>query len=125
MSGKKSHDEDLILAAVVQHLTLRGVPGLVFIHVPQGNKLGGKRTKTGVPLQAIRNKRLGVRKGASDLLLWHGGHAYALELKTTDGRPRDSQRRFISDMIAAGAYADFARGIDEALATLEGWHLLR
>jgi hypothetical protein len=64
--------EQQIHCAIVQHLRQGGAPGLIFIHVPNG----GKRRS----IEAATFKCLGVRSGASDLLLWH-----ALELKVEGG----------------------------------------
>lgn len=120
-----SHEEDKIQAAVVAHLKQRGVLGLVFFHVPNSSKLGGKRTKDGIPLAAIRGKKLGVRAGVSDLILVHGGKIYALELKTNKGKPSESQLQFISDLTAQGAECFVAQGLDAALAVLKRWGLIR
>jgi hypothetical protein len=70
-------------------------------------------------------QHLGVRPGASDLLLWHEGRSFALELKAEGGRTTEAQRQFLADMKAAGAHVAVAVGLDDALAVLEGWQLLR
>jgi hypothetical protein len=109
--------EQTIHRAVVQHLRARGVPGLVFIHVPNG----GYRP----PAEAAIFSGLGVRAGVSDLLLWHNGKSFALELKADGGRVTRGQREFLSDMESAGACTCLAEGLDRALKTLEAWGLLR
>jgi hypothetical protein len=109
--------EQQIHRAVVQHLRQRGAPGVVFIHVPNG----GKRK----PIEAAIFKSLGVRAGASDLLLWHDRKSFALELKSPDGRATESQLEFLADMEKAGAFTCLAEGLDRALAALEKWELLR
>jgi hypothetical protein len=114
---RRASPEQNIHRAVVQHLRQRGVPGLVFLHVPNG----GRRR----PVEAAIFKSLGVRAGASDLLLWHAGKSYALELKAPSGRPTEAQLQVLSDMERAGAYTCLAEGLDRALATLESWQLLR
>jgi hypothetical protein len=68
---------------------------------------------------------LGVRAGVSDLLLWHAGRAFALELKPEGRRATEAQSQFLADMKNAGAFADVAVGLDAALRKLEGWGLLR
>jgi hypothetical protein len=68
---------------------------------------------------------LGVRPGASDLLLWHDGKSFALELKAPGGRATESQLAFLADMERAGAYTCMAEGVDRALKVLETWGLLR
>jgi hypothetical protein len=103
--------------AVVQHLRLRGVPGLVFLHPANG---GARR-----PIEAAIFSGLGVRAGASDLLLWHAGKSFALELKPPGGRATEAQLEFLADMERAGAFTCLAEGLDRALSVLEGWGLLR
>jgi hypothetical protein len=119
------HPEDAIQAAVVAHLVARGVPGLVFWHTPNSSRLGGKRTKDGVPFEAIRLKLLGLRKGVADLILVHNGRCFALELKSEKGRPTEPQMAFISDFNAAGGNGCIVHGLDKALKVLEVWGLLR
>jgi hypothetical protein len=109
--------EQQIQRAVILHLRQRSAPGVVFIHVPNG----GKRK----PIEAAIFKSLGVRAGASDLLLWHTGRSYAMELKSPGGRATDDQIKFLDDMDRAGALTCIAEGLDAALHTLEGWGLLR
>ncbi|HEX9073249.1 MAG TPA: VRR-NUC domain-containing protein [Pseudolabrys sp.] len=117
MKRRRARSEDSIQRAVVQHLQLRGSPGLVFVHVPNG----GKRR----PIEAAILQGLGVRAGASDLLLWHAGKSFALELKAPGGRASDAQLQFITDIERAGAAACIAIGLDAALRWLEQHGLLR
>jgi hypothetical protein len=70
---RRHHPEQAIQRAVVEHLQRRGVPGLVFLHRANG----GFR----MAAEAAIFQGLGVRAGASDLLLWHAGQSFALELK--------------------------------------------
>lgn len=116
MSRRKS-PESAIQRAVVQHLRMRGVPGLVFFHVPNG----GYRSKS----EAAQFKAMGVLPGVADLILFHDGKLHALELKAPGGRASEAQLKFISDIDRAGAYTALAEGLDAALATLEAWSLLR
>jgi hypothetical protein len=109
--------EQQVHQAVVQHLRQRGVPGLVFLHPPNG---GYRR-----PTEAKIFKAMGLRPGASDLLLWCAGRAYALELKAPGGRASEAQLAFLSDMERAGAFVALAEGLDSAIRTLEAWGLLR
>jgi hypothetical protein len=117
MNRRRHRPEDQIQRSVIAHLRARGVPGLVWTHVPNG----GKRSK----VEGAILKGLGVRAGVSDVLLWHRGRAFALELKAEGGRPSEQQMQFISDLNAAGGFATIASGIDEAIRVLECWGLLR
>jgi hypothetical protein len=114
---RNSQPEQIIHRAVVQHLRARGVPGLVFFHVPNGGKRG--------PVEAAIFKSLGVRAGVADLILFHAGKSFALELKADNGRPTAEQIEFLADIERAGAFTAMPRGLDAALATLETWGLLR
>ena len=109
--------EQQIHRAVVQHLRQRGVKDLVFLHPANG----GFRRR----VEAKIFSGLGVRPGASDLLLWHQGKSFALELKAPGGRATEFQLQFLADMERAGAFTCLAEGLDAALRTLEAWGLLR
>lgn len=117
--------EQNIHKAVVSHLRTRGVPGLVFFHVPNGSKLGGKRNRKGISIQGGIMKGLGVRAGVSDLIILHKGRSFALELKAPGGTTTEAQDQFITDWNNAGGIAFVAEGLDRAIRILEGWGLLK
>ena len=110
-------EEDAIQKAVVDHLNIRGVDGLVWFHVPNG----GARSK----IEAARFKRMGVRPGVSDLILYHDCTLYALELKAGKNKPTKAQEAFIDAVNGQGGNAAVATGLDEAIEKLEFWGLLR
>ena len=116
MTRRRSSSEAQIQDAVVAHLRLRAKPDVVFLHPANG----GKRDVR----EAVRFRRMGVLAGASDLLLWHRGHAFALELKAPGGRLSDAQLEFLARFNDAGGHSAVAQGLDRALAVLEGWKLL-
>lgn len=123
------HPEDEIQKAVADQLRMRGTPGVVWWHTPNGAQLGGKRIKTkggrSFPLQIRRLKMLGVRPGVSDIIAIYNGRVFALELKAPDGRATVEQMQFVSDINAAGGYSCIATGLDQAIKVLESWGLLR
>jgi hypothetical protein len=100
----------------VGHLRLRGAPGLLFLHPANGASRDIR--------EAVVLKRMGVLPGASDLILWHRGNSFSLELKAPGGRLSDAQRDFLARFNNAGGHSACAEGIDEALQILEGWQLL-
>jgi hypothetical protein len=110
--------EQVIQKAVVGHLKLRAVPGLVWWHAPMGMHAANR-------FQGAIMKALGARAGVSDLILVHQGRIFALELKAEGNRANESQLEFLADMEKQGAFCAIATGIDQALATLEAWQLLR
>jgi ParB-like chromosome segregation protein Spo0J len=113
----RQRPEAQIQRALVEHLRLRAKPTVLWLHVPNG----GRRDKiTGMQL-----KRLGTLAGASDLLLWHQGNSFALELKAQGGRLSESQLEFLARFNDAGGDTAVAEGIARALECLEGWGLLR
>jgi hypothetical protein len=116
---RKHHkpSEQIIQRAVCQHLHQRGASGLVWWHTPNG----GRRNQ----VEAAIFSGLGVRPGVADLILLHDGRAFALELKTEQGRATAAQMQFISEFRGAGGEASVVHGLNQALHTLETWKLLR
>lgn len=113
--------EQQIQKAVVAHLRQRGVPGLVFWHTPN-NVHGGRRRDH---IAGAIHKGMGARAGVSDLVAFHRGKFFALELKAPGGRPTEAQLAFIADIEREGGFTCIAEGLDRALAVLEQWGLLR
>ena len=111
--------------ALCQHIEIRGVSGLVWFAVPNGNKLGGKRSKKGIAIQGSINRGLGVKPGVSDLIFLHASKFFALELKVGGNRPTEAQLAFIDRVNAAGGFAAWCSGLDAALRILQSWQLLR
>src|SRR5262249_16651804 len=120
MSGarhRRQRPEAAIHAAVCDHLHLRAKPDVLWLHPANG----GTRDIR----EAARFKRMGVLPGASDLLLWHRGNAFALELKAPGGRLSEAQLEFLARFNDAGGHSACAEGLDRALAVLARWELLR
>ncbi len=109
--------EDQIHRAVVGHLRQRGSPGLVWWHTPNG----GKRNR----IEASRFNGLGVRAGVADLILIYRGNVYAMELKSSTGRPTVAQMQFMSEFNAAGGHGCICHDLDRAIQVLERWGLLK
>ena len=86
-------------------------------------------------LTGAKLKRMGVLAGASDLLLFRPGacphcnstrlEGFALELKAPGGRPSEPQLDFMARFADAGGHTCIAEGLNQALAALESWQLLR
>jgi hypothetical protein len=109
--------EQQLQKAVFQHLAWRGVPGLFACHYPAG----GWRSAA----EAAIFKSLGVVAGIPDIIIFHAGRCFALELKTVLGRLSPTQSDTQTRMRAAGVTVATAVGLDGALAQLEQWELLR
>jgi hypothetical protein len=112
-----SPSEKQIQASVLQHLAWRSVPQLFWFAVPNGE---WRSRVTGAIL-----KGQGVTPGTPDLILVHAGRCFGLELKSDAGRLSNSQRETHRRMRAAGAVVATTYGIDESIAQLEQWRLLR
>jgi len=109
--------EQKLQKAVFEHIRVRAVPGVVAWHTPNG----GWRSRT----EAKILKGQGVRPGIPDICAVKDGRAYFLELKAEGGRLTDPQEQTLIDLRAAGAQATHAHGLDQALAVLEQWGILR
>jgi hypothetical protein len=111
------HPEDAIQIAVADHLRARSHPDVLWWHTPNG----GRRRM----LEAVRFKKFGVLPGVSDIIAVHNGEIFGLELKAINGRPTESQLKFQSDLARAGGFGMVAHGLDQAIAGLEAWGLLK
>jgi hypothetical protein len=66
-----------------------------------------------------------VRAGVPDVIALKDGRTYGLEIKSENGRLTAGQIAAHEGLRAAGAEVATAWGLDEALAVLERWGLLR
>jgi len=114
---RRYRPEDQIQRAVFDHFETRSAPDVFAFHVP----MGGKRR----PIEAAILKGLGAKAGVPDIIAIHHGRCYALEIKTENGRPTETQLAAIAALDRAGAYTCIAYGLDRALAVLEQWGLLK
>jgi hypothetical protein len=109
--------EQQIQKSVFEHFAVRGAPGAIAWHTPNG----GARS----PIEAKILKGIGTRPGIPDVLALHEGRLFALELKADGGRVSSAQAETMQAMERAGATVAHAQGLDAALAQLEQWGLLR
>jgi hypothetical protein len=103
--------------AVIQHIAWRARPGVFAFHVPNG----GWRSR----VESAILKAIGTVAGVPDIICIFQGRCYALELKAARGRVTDVQRVVHERLREAGANVAVAHDIDQALAHLEAWNLLR
>jgi hypothetical protein len=113
----RRHPEGQIQRSVAEHLRLRAQPNVFWFACENG----GYRTA----IEAAILKSCGIKRGVPDMILIRAGKVFGLELKATNGRVSPAQRAAHDEMRAAGAEVAVAVGIDQALAQLEAWHLLR
>ena len=115
---KNKNPEAALQAAVVQHIRLRGVHGLVWDASMSGVHLG-IRAK-------VKMKEQGMERGRPDLTFLIGGHYYGLELKNgKKGVQSAEQKNFEKRVFASGGTYRIARDIDGAIALLEAWGVIR
>lgn len=115
---KRDNEEERIHKTVVEHLRAYGNLEAVWFHVPNSGKHRPQYRK--------KLAAMGLRPGVSDLICLHNGEAFALELKrTVRGVTSDNQNKFLSDWRNAGGHGVVAEGLDEALACLRAWKIIR
>jgi hypothetical protein len=117
MRRRRQNPEQQIHRTVAGHLRARAHRDVYWFHPANG---GARSVIEGAILKAC-----GVRAGTPDLICVRGGKTFGLELKAEGGRLSDAQRLAHEEMQRAGAVVAVATGIDEALATLESWGMLR
>jgi hypothetical protein len=115
--SRAAQPEQQVQRAVFQHLTIRAAPGTYAFHPANG----GWRSR----VEGAIFKGMGVRAGTPDIIAVKNGHCYALELKAPDGRLTPGQRDAHAALAAAGATVEVAYRLDDALARLEAWGLVR
>lgn len=110
--------ESALQIAVVEHLRLTGVPGLLYFSIPNE----GKRSAA----NGARLKAMGMLPGVADLFVKHPGKIpLFLELKSKGKIPRQDQRQFGEFAGNAGCYWEWADNIDEALNFLRLYGAIR
>jgi hypothetical protein len=114
---RTAQPEQQIQRAVFQHLAIRAASTVFAFHPANG----GWRS----PVEAAIFSGLGVRARVPDIFAIHAGKCYALELKAPGGRLTPVQRDAHAALTAAGATVEVAYGLDDALARLEAWGLVR
>lgn len=111
--------EDSIHIAIIEWLQLNPKVASVVFHIPNG----GKRN----PREASKLKRMGIRRGASDLFIMrarHGFNGAFIELKTKGGKLSPEQQQFLQDAENENYYTAVTWSLDEALEQIE-WYLLK
>ena len=59
------------------------------------------------------NKATTHRKGIADLLFWHSGRSFAIELKTKNGRIKPEQEAFLAKLKGEGVITGVCRSVEE------------
>jgi len=114
---RAAQPEQQIQRAVFEHLAIRAASTVFAFHPANG----GWRSR----VEAAILKGMGVKAGVPDVIANKNGRCYALELKAPRGRLTPVQRHAHAALAAAGATVAVAYGLDDALARLEAWGLVR
>lgn len=101
---------------LIKHLTYRGMPGLVWLHVNNTPR----SARHGAHLVAM-----GLIKGAPDLIYFYRGQFFAHELKTEKGRLAPEQGAFLKRFMVAGGLVIVSYGLDQALEQLVDFGLIK
>ena len=112
--------EHQLQIALIQHLKYRARPGVIYFHVPNG-ELRDKRA-------AAKLKAMGVLPGVADLVfVWDddGLRNLYLELKAKGRRQTLEQITFAEVIALAGASYRCTDNLDDALAILKSFNLLK
>ena len=109
--------ESQIHGAVIAYLRLAARPGVAFHHSPNE----GRRTRW----EGAQLARTGTQAGWPDLEIVAGGRAYFLEIKSERGRPTPQQAMCHDALREAGSEVAIVRSVDEAIATLRRWNVVR
>lgn len=117
--GVKHQDqpEDELQIQVANYLRVAAYPSVVWWHTPNG----GKRHKA----EAARFQAMGVIAGIPDISLVDGGRYYGLELKTRTGPQSQEQKDIERRLASTGAPYRIARSLDDAVAILTAWNLVK
>ncbi len=109
--------EEQIHRATFDLLDRAAVPGSFAFHVPNGEKrgagIGGKL------------KGMGTRAGMPDVCIIFRGRFYVIELKKRGGRVSPAQHATHALLIGCGAEVRTCYSLDEVIATLTEWGIIR
>ena len=117
MIKEATQSEDNLQINVAKLLTAYGRPDIVWWCCPNGARVTWKTAKL--------LKQMGVRKGASDIMLLIDSIFHGLELKTEIGVMSDAQHQFKEDIERAGGFCHSAFGLDQAIGVLKGINAFR
>lgn len=111
--GRSAEVESDLQVQVVDYLKVLGLRcSILFFSVPN-EALGKVKSRAGLWRMA-RLKRMGLRPGASDLVLVYRGRVLFIELKTPTGNQSVHQMEFEAESKLVGAKYFVARTFDEA-----------
>lgn len=115
----RNQPEFRLHCVVADYLRLQ-YPNLLWIHCPNGEARSA--------ITGARLKRMGVRPGVPDILLWwmdleKGPQSAAIELKASKGKQTETQISFEGAFLSSGARYSLCRSLDDVQLALCIWNV--
>lgn len=99
--------------------------GFVYFSVPNEATLYGGREGTGKQFARLATlKKMGMRPGASDLIIGAAGRMYCLEVKNETGEQSTDQLLFEAWCLRAGVPYVVVRSVDDVMYWLREWGIM-
>jgi hypothetical protein len=96
--------------------------------IPNGTNAGGRKSKNGIPISALKARGEGLKRGVADLFLsiakiprddFYGCiFGLYIETKTEDGRQTPEQKEFQKAVESQGYQYTICRSVDEFIKTI-------
>lgn len=123
---QSEHDLQMDIARML-HVVL--LPDVQWTSVDHAHSLDQRLGRTGRPIglvEAMKRKARGVKRGITDILFWHQGRGFAIELKRNADEPlSDAQKEFCKGLIAAGIPVKVCWSKPQVFQTVVAWGLTR
>lgn len=68
--------------------------------------------------------KMGFQPGVSDILIFHDGKVFCMELKTSTGAQSKNQKIFMNNVLKADVDYAVVRSVDDALDVLRVWGVI-
>lgn len=125
--------EEHIQIGIVEALSIltgRAEPGnrFLFFSIPNEGYLsavGSKKPTSKDYARLTIMRKMGLVKGAPDLLILHKGRAYCMEVKSEKGAQTKEQWRFEMAATAAGVPYAVVKSVSDAVDMLKEWGIIQ
>lgn len=89
----------------------------IWWHTPNGGKRNAR--------EAARLKRMGVKAGVPDIVIFRGCTPYFIELKSPKGRETPTQITMNNDLRSNGIEVALCKSLDEVITQLKLWEIIK
>jgi len=115
--------EELLQMDVVSYLEMiKNRYSFDFFYVP--NEAAGKINSPAGFSKLNKLKKMGLRSGVSDIVIFKNGKIYFLELKDKKGRQSENQREFEICAIKQCCPYSVARSLEDVVSILRAWKII-